>query len=63
LQVLDEFSSHAALVLPIQAFQVFATLALISADGDDPESASRWAKHAIAATTNRARLLTTLTWG
>ena len=51
LRILDEFASHARLVLPIYEFQYFATLALMSADGGDAEGASRWAKHAIAATT------------
>jgi tetratricopeptide (TPR) repeat protein len=54
LEVLDEFVSPSALVFPFQQFQYFATLALISADEGDREGASRWAKNALAATTNQA---------
>jgi tetratricopeptide (TPR) repeat protein len=54
LYVLNEFLSPSALVLPIQEFQYFATLALISADEGDRDGASRWAKNALAATTKQA---------
>jgi hypothetical protein len=54
LYVLNEFLSPSALVLPIQEFQYFATLALISADEGDRDGASRWATNALAATTKQA---------
>lgn len=54
LEVLNEFVSPTALVLPIQEFQYFATLALISADEGDREAAARWARNALAATTKQA---------
>ncbi len=54
LDVLNEFVSPTALVLPIQEFQYFATLALISADEGDREGASRWSRRALAATTKEA---------
>jgi hypothetical protein len=54
LDVLNEFVSPSGLVFPIQEFQYFATLALISADEGDREGASRWAKNALAATTKQA---------
>lgn len=53
LDVLNEFLSPTALVFPIQEFQYFATLALISADEGDREGASRWARNALAATTKQ----------
>lgn len=54
LEILNEFVSPSALVFPLQQFQYFATLALISADEGDREGASRWAKNALAATTKQA---------
>ena len=54
LEVLNEFITPTALVFPIQAFQYFATLALISADEGDREGASRWAKNALSATAKQA---------
>ena len=54
LEILNEFMSPSALVFPLQQFQYFATLALISADEGDSEGASRWAKNALAATTRQA---------
>ena len=55
LDVLNEFnSSSSALVFPIQQFQYFATLALISADEGDREGASRWARNALVATEKQA---------
>lgn len=54
LDVLNEFVSPSALVFPIQEFQYFATLALISADGGDREGASRWARNALTATAKQA---------
>jgi tetratricopeptide (TPR) repeat protein len=54
LEVLNDFVSPGALVFPLQEFQYFATLALISADEGDREGASRWAKNALAATTKQA---------
>jgi tetratricopeptide (TPR) repeat protein len=54
LDVLNEFVSPSALVLPIQEFQYFATLALISADKGDRQGASRWARNALSATTKQA---------
>lgn len=54
LGVLNEFISPTALVFPIQQFQYFASLALISSDAADPEAASRWARNALAATSKQA---------
>jgi tetratricopeptide (TPR) repeat protein len=54
LGVLNEFVSPTALAFPIQEFQYFAALALISADEGDCEGASRWARNALAATTKQA---------
>ena len=42
------------MVFPIQEFQYFATLALISADEGHREAASRWARNALTATTKHA---------
>ena len=53
LEVLNEFVSPTALVFPIQEFQYFATLALISADEGDRDGASRWARNALTATTKQ----------
>jgi tetratricopeptide (TPR) repeat protein len=55
LDVLNEFVSPTALVFPLQEFQYFATLALISADEGDREAAPRWARIALAATAKQAR--------
>ena len=52
--VLNEFVSPTALVFPIQEFQYFATLALISADEGDREGASRWARNALTAASKQA---------
>jgi tetratricopeptide (TPR) repeat protein len=54
LEVLNEFVSPTALVFPIQEFQYFATLALISADEGDRDAARRWASNALAATAKQA---------
>jgi hypothetical protein len=54
LDVLNEFVSPTALVFPIQEFQYFATLALISAEEGDRKGASRWARNALTAATKQA---------
>jgi hypothetical protein len=54
LDVLEEFVSPDVLMFPLQEFQYFATLALISADDGNPEGASRWARNALAATAKRS---------
>ena len=54
LDVLKEFVSPTALVFPIQEFQYFATLALISAEEGDRERASHWARNALTATSKQA---------
>jgi tetratricopeptide (TPR) repeat protein len=54
LQVLKEFVSPTALVFPIQEFQYFAALALISADQGDREGAARSAHNALAAAARQA---------
>ena len=54
LEVLNEFISPRALVFPIQEFQYFATLALISAEEGDREGASRWARNALSAAAKQA---------
>lgn len=54
LRVLDEFRSPTALVFPLEEFQYFAALALISADEGDRAGAARWARNALATTSRRA---------
>lgn len=49
LDVLNEFISPTALVFPIQEFQYFAALALITSDRGDRTGAARWARNALAA--------------
>jgi hypothetical protein len=54
LEVLNEFVSPSGMVFPIQQFQYFAALALISAEEADRASASRWARNALTAITKSA---------
>jgi tetratricopeptide (TPR) repeat protein len=54
LDVLNEFLSPHALMLPVQQFRYFATLALISADEGDRDGALRWARNALEACSRNA---------
>lgn|SRR5690606_5039841 len=54
LEILEEFGSPGEMIFPVQVFQYFATLALISADEGDREDASRWARKALEAAASGA---------